>query len=207
MPEWNGYINGNRGLNSPANVGITCNKLRSFNWLKEKEVTVPRFTENPHEAYDWNKPVMVRRLLSSHSGRGALYVGKDDRELLTGSLADAPLYVEYIKKRKEYRVHVWGNNVIDIQEKRLRNGSEGNDFQVRSYHNGWVFCRDNVDIPDDGISLAIKAVSALGLYFGAVDVVWNEASNTCYVLEVNTAPGLSGSTLESYCNAIKGELK
>jgi glutathione synthase/RimK-type ligase-like ATP-grasp enzyme len=48
----------------------------------------------------------------------------------------------------------------------------------------------------------LAAVSALGLDFGAVDIIWNEREDKCYVLEVNTAPGLQGSTLENYANAI-----
>ena len=38
----------------------------------------------------------------------------------------------------------------------------------------------------------------LGLDFGAVDVIWNEHESKAYVLEINTAPGLEGSTVEDY---------
>jgi D-alanine-D-alanine ligase-like ATP-grasp enzyme len=50
-------------------------------------------------------------------------------------------------------------------------------------------------------SEAIKAVNCLGLYFGAADVIWNDKEQRAYVLEVNTAPGLEGTTLENYANA------
>jgi len=47
---------------------------------------------------------------------------------------------------------------------------------------------------DEGLA----SVMALGLDFGAVDIVYNENDNKAYVLEINTAPGLSGTTLEKY---------
>ena len=49
---------------------------------------------------------------------------------------------------------------------------------------------------------AEHAVEALGLDFGAVDIMYHE--NTFYVLEVNTAPGLTRTrTLEAYANEIR----
>jgi D-alanine-D-alanine ligase-like ATP-grasp enzyme len=41
------------------------------------------------------------------------------------------------------------------------------------------------------------------LDFGAVDVIYNRAQDKAYVLEVNTAPGLEGSTLDNYVEAIQ----
>ena len=45
---------------------------------------------------------------------------------------------------------------------------------------------------------AIKAVELCGLYFGAVDMIWNAYKKQGYVLEINTAPGLEGQTVENY---------
>jgi D-alanine-D-alanine ligase-like ATP-grasp enzyme len=42
------------------------------------------------------------------------------------------------------------------------------------------------------------AVNHLGLDFGAVDMIYNAKRNTYYVLEVNTACGLAGETLNKY---------
>ena len=47
-------------------------------------------------------------------------------------------------------------------------------------------------------TIAVNAVKALGLDFGAVDIIYNEKENQYYVLEVNTAPGLEGTTLIKY---------
>ena len=77
---------------------------------------------------------------------------------------------------------------------------------IRNIHTGWVYCRDNY-IPDPtSIQLAIDAVQAVGLDFGAVDLIYNQHYNQFYILEVNTAPGLEGTTLINYVNAFIGDL-
>jgi glutathione synthase/RimK-type ligase-like ATP-grasp enzyme len=47
------------------------------------------------------------------------------------------------------------------------------------------------------------AVAALGLDFGGVDVIWNERRQMAYVLEVNTACGLEGQTVNDYAEAFR----
>jgi D-alanine-D-alanine ligase-like ATP-grasp enzyme len=65
-----------------------------------------------------------------------------------------------------------------------------------------VFCRDGVVVSDDLKSIAIQAINALSLDFGAVDIIYNQHENKYYVLEINTAPALAGTTLDSYVSAI-----
>lgn len=119
-------------------------------------------------------------------------------------MVDAPLYTQYVKKADEYRIHVFDGQVIDIQQKRKRQEvpNEEVDYQIRNLAGGWVFCRDNIDCPSVCSTLAIDAVSALGLTFGAVDIGFNRNEGVGYVYEVNTAPGLEGSTLDSYFEAL-----
>ena len=59
------------------------------------------------------------------------------------------------------------------------------------------------DLPEDCEKQAVAAVVALGLDFGAVDVVYNVKEQKAYVLEVNSAPGLSGTTLDKYVEVFK----
>jgi glutathione synthase/RimK-type ligase-like ATP-grasp enzyme len=90
---------------------------------------------------------------------------------------------------------VFGNKIIDVTKKRLRNEIERNNY-IKNLSNGWVYCRDGIEIPDSIINTAKDAVRALGLDFGAVDILFRK--NVPYVLEINTAPGLVGTTLSRY---------
>jgi glutathione synthase/RimK-type ligase-like ATP-grasp enzyme len=55
---------------------------------------------------------------------------------------------------------------------------------------------------------SIKAVKALGLDFGAVDIATIKGTDgqECCIYEVNTACGMQGTTLEKYTQAIRGYL-
>lgn len=119
-------------------------------------------------------------------------------------IVEAPLYTKYMKKADEYRIHVFDGVVIDIQQKRKRQETPNEEinYQIRNHTNGWVYCRDNVDCPSPAIDNAVRAVDVLGLDFGAVDVGYNNHEESACVYEVNTAPGLEGTTLEKYYEAI-----
>jgi len=140
------------------------------------------------------------RRLRSGAGRRGLRRGR--------VLVDAPLYTQYVKKADEYRVHVFDGEVIDVQQKRKRQEvpNEEVDYQIRNASSGWVFCRDDVDCPDSVKRTAIRAVSVLGLDFGAVDIGFNHHTETESVYEVNTAPGLEGTTLDRYYEALERRL-
>ena len=137
--------------------------------------------------------VLCRTLLRANSGRG-IVVAKKPEELV-----DAPLYTRYTPKTKEFRVHTSAKfGIFDIQEKRKRKESEKSEVPyIRNHDQGWVFCRENVACPDDVKLEAEKAVQALSLDFGAVDIGYHPTYGA-FVYEVNTAPGLEGQTCESY---------
>lgn len=184
------------------------NKLLTFEQLKDVEgVRIPTFTTDLSVATKWlgedRVAVVARTQLNGHSGAGIVLA----REA-SDPLPVAPLYVQYVKKQKEFRVHVAFGGVIDVQEKRQRKDYVGDtNFQVRNHHTGWVYCREDIQEPDGIRDMAIQAVSALGLDFGAVDIIFNAKRNECFVLEVNTAPGLEGTTVERYAEAFVKELR
>lgn len=189
-------------INHPDNVGIASNKLKCFKVLSDAEVSVPDWTADPSVAKGWKAEVCCRTKLTGNSGEG-LFIVEPDEDLVL-----SPLYTKYVKKKYEYRIHVMNGKVIDTQRKARDKAveMENVDWRIRNHSNGFIFARnEDHDIPEDVTVQAVTAVNALGLDFGAVDVIWNEHYEKAYVLEVNTAPGLVGTTLENYANAIVEE--
>lgn len=181
---------------------IACNKLLSFRKFKEYGVSCPEWTTDLAEALEWHfagKPVLARTKLTGHSGEGIEFIGE-------APYPHARLYVQYKKKKHEFRVHVFQSKVIDVTQKKRRAGFEGRNNQIRNHQNGWVYCRENIQEPEGLQQLALDACSAIGLLSGAVDIIWNEKENKCYVLEVNTAPGVEGTTCKKYTNEIIASL-
>lgn len=196
------YIPGvKRFVNNPSCVRVASNKLEAFKVMREAGVCVPDFTTSVKEALEWESPFIGRKLLQGSGGKDAVYLPSDSDEL---EVDEFKLFTRYIKKAVEYRIHVMWGEVLDTQQKRKRNGVEDADFKIRNHDRGWVFCRHHVDEPHDSVySVSIEAVRALGLDFGAVDVVYNQHYREAYVLEVNTAPGLEATTLDNYINRLK----
>lgn len=175
---------------------IASNKLLSFRKFSEHNVSVPEWTTDKEVARSWDKTIVCRTLLCSHSGRGIILVEAGQ------AIPPAKLYVQYKKKKHEYRVHVFQQEVIDVAQKKRKVGHENRDNQIRNHANGWIYARENITEPTGIRDLALSACAAIGLHSGAVDIIWNELENKCYVLEVNSAPGIEGTTCKKYTNKI-----
>jgi len=188
-------------INTPENISQATNKLKTFNILAENNISIPEFTENINIAKQWceNNWIICRKLLRASGGRG-IVLAKTPNEIV-----NAPLYVKYKRKDKEYRVHVFKEEVIDITEKkriRVENRPSSYNPYIRNHNNGWIYSRDNVILPEVILQLAKDTTKALKLDFGAVDIIYNSKKDKAYVLEINTAPGLTGTTLTKYTEAI-----
>jgi glutathione synthase/RimK-type ligase-like ATP-grasp enzyme len=181
-----------------VNVKTTdaSNKLTAFLKMQAAGVSVPEFCvgkESVLNMLEKGRTVFARKYLNSHSGKGIVSIKEP------GDIVDAPLYVEYIPKKFEFRVHIMKGKVIHVQQKKLKTGHA--PHQVRNLDNGYVFAINDIEVPPSVITEAGAAVQALGLDFGAVDIVYNEKHQKAYVLEVNTAPGLCDTTAKIYAEA------
>lgn len=193
-------------INEPAAVALASNKLDFFNAVKGV-VNIPEFTTDKAVAMGWmedGKVVVVREKLTGHSAEGLVILeGSDDWNNYSHNRAK--MYVLYVRKKEEYRIHVVGDEVIDSRRKALRSDFSSNDanWKVRNHSNGFIFAKDGFEVPPQVLEQSILAVKAANLDFGAVDVIWNNFQEKAYVLEINTAPGLEGSSVDNYAKAFE----
>jgi glutathione synthase/RimK-type ligase-like ATP-grasp enzyme len=190
-------------INKVPMVAVASDKIQAFQRLQAcgMSASLPEWTVSQETAKGWlsTKPygpgffhaVICRKLTHANSGRG-IVLAKTVEDIVP-----APLYTRYKPKVMEFRIHVANGVVIDTQQKKKNSDVEEADKYIRSHDNGWVFCREGIEVPDNVAEASILAVQHLGLDFGAVDVGYHpEFGLTIY--EVNTAPGLEGQTLASY---------
>ena len=192
-------------LNSPEGCRNSSDKIRSFEVMDAAGVPIVPFTTSGSIAREWIEEeddiVYCRTLSRASQGRGIVIAKEPD------DMVSAPLYTKYVEASREVRVHVFKGRVIDFAQKRKlssesreERGFEGDpDVFIRNLDNGWIFARLDVEVPDSAKQVAIDAVEALGLDFGAVDMLVDPD----VVLEVNSSPGLEGTTLERYTEAFK----
>jgi hypothetical protein len=130
-------------------------------------------------------------------GRMNHHVGGDD-------LLVPPAAPEYFVKKeqliREFRLHCFAGKSIKAGQKMPR--TETPHPWVRSYDGGWKISYEGFASTKAMRALAKRAVVALGLQFGAVDI-GQKADNSLIILEVNRAPGMDPLTVASYAAAVQ----
>lgn len=192
-----GYYGG-RGLNSADAIHNATNKRRMRELFREYDVPAPKLY-TMHEAHALAKQgvTLIGRPDKHRQGRGFWKVNSNSSFMKamngTRQKAAATHFMEYIDIEREFRVHIVNGKSIKISQKSI----------VGNHRNGARF-----EYPHDFNHkktlrrAAIQAVEALGLDFGAVDIMW--ANGQPYVAEVNTAPCLTdrnSDTLDRYVRA------
>lgn len=187
-------------LNNLQALNLAANKLNALQTMADAGVQTIEFTTDRNAAQTWvdsNQTVYARGVLNGHSGEGITVHTADNAP----DVPSAPLYTKGItSQRREWRVHIFKGVITYVQKKIRRNGyREDANYRedIRNVHTGWVYSNQFNDVPTDAVlRSAYDAVAALGLDFGAVDIISRQ--DRAWVLEVNTAPGLTGTTLETY---------
>lgn len=188
--------NSRRGLlyhkvvNERGALKLCVDKESSLVEMARQNIPVPMFL---------NTPPCVARTRKHSRGEG-LWLCLQWSDVLEAE-READYFVEYIPSRREFRVHVLGGKPILLQEKRLKDAQGSMYRWVRNDGNGWGF-RTIKEINAEAVDIAVKSVAALGLDFGAVDIVESDFGKF-YALEVNSAPTLRDSNAELWAEQLK----
>lgn len=205
-------VEGVKILNTAQSISLCVNKRSFFSALYDAGVReMPPFLSSHEEVLDMflraeedQAPLKVycRTLLESSEGRG-IVVATNREEVVP-----AHLYTLGIPRiLRELRVHCFQSSVIDYAQKmrigRAQREAEGLHLNrdVRNRKGSWIYARENVQINEELESICLNAMEVLGLDFGAFDILEDRA-HSYYLLECNTAPGLTGTTLDRYAEAI-----
>lgn len=204
-------------INAQDAISLCTNKLHFFqNFSGIEGVNIPNFTTDKDKVSEWLKEkrvVFARTKLNGMGGKGIVEMEGPDCEI-----EDAQLYVEYIPKKEEYRIHVVNGEIISEQRKGAKirfnqridpddlpiDAPEPINWRIRNLENGFVFVRnDDKEVPNCVKEQALNIFVKTGLDFFAADIIYNAHREKAYILELNTAPGLQGTTLEDYTTAFK----
>lgn len=195
--NWGRY-KANTALN--PDIRNVTNKRVMRELFKEHGVPMPKLVtgqevyEELAPLHDWEHGVRFIGRPDQHSkGRGLWRIATlgDLRTANRGTRKKkrATHFMEYIEAPREYRVHIFKGKSIRISEKAF-NDDKSDYTTVKPEHNVKHVRK-----------AAKKAVKAVGLDFGAVDILANDTQ--CWVLEVNAAPGLGGSMPALYAKTFK----
>ena len=177
--------------NAAAAIKRASNKRVARKIMKRSGVHVPDIVEYECPDFTGGKKWIGRP--DYHHGGQDLYVIEDYASFTRAVRGGCTHYNRFYPKKNEYRVHVAHGKVLLIARKVRGEGVAwnravtGDPFEIlgTSEYVKKQFI----------MKAALAAVDALGLDFGAVDIMANPEDETmpkCAVLEVNTAPSLSG---------------
>ena len=178
--------------------GAGVSKLVQYEYFKANTIPALEFTDLPYVAGQWleeGNTVIARTLLNGSCGNGIVVCNPGD------AFVPAPVYTKYKKKKREFRVHMFKDNVVVCLEKKLKKGCESS--KIRNHKNGYVFCSLPPEHYPAGLrELAIQAASVTSSDFRGVDIGFNESLNDLFVIEVNSGPGIEGSNINRYVETI-----
>jgi len=97
--------------------------------------------------------------------------------------------------------------VVAVVEKKRKAGWEGQrDTKIRNLANGYVFVQNVQNEPEGVRELAIRASKVSNSDFAGVDIGYNEQKDQLFVIEVNSAPGITGSNIGAYVETIYAQV-
>jgi hypothetical protein len=185
-------------------IRAAASKAASFERLGEAGLRIPQWDRDGNSLHKTliqsGREVMLARRDGLSKGAGIQIVKLSDMKIPA-----ADFYVEKLSCQREFRAHVWRDEVICLQAKMVPPGCS--NF-IHNYENGCRYTTQMLErwLAEETIneinSISVKAVKAVGLDFGAVDLLISKKGRF-YVLEVNTAPGLRSEVAYSaYRDAI-----
>lgn len=192
--------------------GDLVDKLTQYKFFKEQGLSALEFTTDENVATGWLMDgfhVFGRKLLNASCGDGiVVFEYKKNVDDPGAGCHGCPVYTKYKPKKREFRVHVFKDKVVTIVEKRRKKDWNGDkqDTKIRNLANGYIFCQELELTPELRArieSLSIAAGKVCKSDFKGVDLGFNEKHNDLFVIEVNSAPGIEGSNVDKYVQAIK----
>jgi len=186
--------------------GQSVNKIQQYEWFKQQGLSALEFTTDCHQARAWldnGDTVFGRKLLNSSCGKGIVVLTPGDVDVTLESFAHIPVFTKYKKKKREFRVHVFKDQIVAVTEKKRRKEFDGErDTKIRNLANGYVFCQGVTNEPEGLREIALRASKVSQSDFKGVDIGYNEKNNDLFVIEVNSAPGIQGTNINKYTEAI-----
>lgn len=197
-------VRGGVVLNPTDKVRTAVDKMSSLLMLQDNNVLCPVFTHSIDKANEWvskGAVVFARTKLIGSGGEGIELLKRNSPA--SNTVWNCSLFTRGILDGVEYRVHVVGGKKL-VQVKLKREGVES-DGLVKNLANGFYYKTvETTAVVNCVLMAASQAINALGLDFGAVDIILKERK--AFVLEVNTAPGIADEVLDFYVSSFSSLL-
>lgn len=197
------YLSSKITYNNRNAIRNASNKLKARKILKENNIDIPKTWTNIDNC---EFPLIARP--KYHYGAKNFYYCENLYELKRAVAKGAEYFSEFYPKTREFRIHACHGKILICCEKFVEDKSR-KAWNLRKGGGEWKALRWS-NIPSNIAKLSIDAVQALGLDYGAVDILAEpnkDGYKDAVVCEVNTAPRLGEYSASRYAEYFDWLLK
>lgn len=180
-------------------------------WIRKNgEMTIMNLPDLPY-------PIVAKHIFGSRGRGNTLINNQQELEAwLVGKTLNNYIFEKFYNYSREYRLHVSENGCFYTNRKMLKSDTPEDKRWYRndSNSNWWIETNEGFDKPvnwDTVVAESVKALKAVGLDFGAVDLrIQSRFDNKdrvrenpeFIVVEINSAPSFGEGTLQRYLEEI-----
>jgi len=183
-------------LNNPTAVYNASDKLMAHSMLQNAGLSTVWMTTDFDNAVQNSDGIVLGRNRMGCGGRDIVVYHSGEHPI-----QQHDFYTPYLHTKREVRIHVVRDKVVRVQGKYLDFPERAGEGLIKNYAHGYRFRSPKQELHRRRREEAIRAIQALGLDFGAVDMLVN-SDRDHYILEVNTAPACSPLTARCYAGEI-----
>lgn len=203
-------------LNTPDAIKNSANKLLMKQCFKEAGVKTADWAKQ-NEEIEFEYPIVAKHIKGSRN-RGNTKIDNSEQfdAWIIGKDLNNYIFEKFYNYSREYRLHVSEDGCFYTCRKMLKSDTPADKRWFRNDSNSVWIVEENeqFDKPvnwDEVIEESVKALKAVGLDFGAVDLRIQSAKNKdgkalekpdFIVIEINSAPSFGEKTLEHYTELI-----
>lgn len=213
-------------LNTPDAIRNSSSKLLMKRCFRQADVKTASWTESIDNlkeiSENWKHPIVAKAHFGSRGeGNFLLKTEGEFKAWAKNKSLSHYIFERFYNYNREYRLHVNNDGCFYTCRKMLQNGTPESEAWYRNDSNSVWIIENNpqFDKPtnwDEIIEESVKALIAVGLDFGAVDLRIQSAKdkkgrvreNPDYIIvEINSAPSFGEVTLEKYKQILPVMLK
>ena len=173
-------------VNRREAIARTVDKQEATRIFTEHGLSVPEFSEVP--------PCVGRG--RHHTQGQSFWLCWERSQIRTSKEEGADYFIKYIPIKQEWRVHVIEGIAKFVQRKYEQTRVSTSFMGIQGFRDDWHKQVLEPETVNRQIrELAIEATRALGLDFGAADIVISLENDRPYILEVNSGPALPITTV------------